>query len=137
MLSPREVTKKVAQLIEEEHICYIHRTTREISSFLLSDKDTSEVAEQIAIIETNIDKYMKVMPMNTSALITAMEYFIPEVTDKDIAKELARGMKRKNPTRNFMQIVDAHMDIQMHWDRFKREHIHWYTEQVLISEYNH
>jgi len=137
MLSPREVTKKVAQLIEEEHICYVHRSSREITSFPFSEKDSSDIAAKIATIEDKIDKYMKVMPMNTAALITAMEYFIPEVTDKNIAKELARGLKRKNPTRNFIQIVDAHMDVQMHWFRFKREHCHWYTEQVLIAEYNH
>jgi len=137
MLSPREVVKEVAKRIADDQVCYIHRSTREITSFATEDKDTPQVIEEIKIIESKIDKYMKVVPMNTDALLTAMKYFLPEVTDRDVAKEIAKGFKRKNPTRNFQQIVDNHMDVKQHWRRFLKEHTHWYAEQIIIAEYNH
>ncbi len=76
MLSPREVVKEVAKLIAEENLCYIHRSSREITSFPTDDIKTPEIAEQIALIESKIIKYMKVAPMDTAALVSAMECFI-------------------------------------------------------------
>ena len=137
MLSPHDVAKEVAKLIEQDYICYVNRSSREITSFLVADIGTPDIAEQIELLERHITRYVKIGPMPTASLVLGMEYFLAEVTDKDVAKELARGLKRKNPTRNFLQAVDSNMDIRSHWRRYKTEHYRWYVEQLMIEAYNH
>ena len=137
MLSPRDVVKEVAKLIEQDNICYINRSSREITSFPAADIDTPEIAERVAHLEDRIDKYVKIGPMPTASLVLGMEYFIEEVTDRDAAKELARGLKRKHPTRNFLQSVESNYDVKPHWRRYKVEHYRWYVEQLMIEAYNY
>jgi len=137
MLSPHDVAKEVAKLIEQDHICYVNRSSREITAFPMSDINSPEITDQIETLESHIARYVKIGPMPTASLILGMEYFLAEVTDKDLAKELARGLKRKNPTRNFLQAVDSNMEIRSHWRRYKTEHYRWYVEQLMIEAYNH
>lgn len=103
----------------------------------MNELKSPEVALQIERFEEHISKYVKIGPMPVASLILGMEYFLDEVTDKDAAKELARGLKRKNPVRNFLQSVDSNYEVKPHWRRYKTEHYRWYVEQLMIDAYNY
>ncbi len=133
MLSPNEVVKKVAKLVFQGNTCYIDRKTREISTIEITD-DESKLTETL---EENIEKYIKVLPMPTQVLGFAMKDFLQEVTDQEVRKELINGLKRNNPTRNFLQVVESRYDIQQHWIHFKADQCEEYVKKIFINEYNY
>ena len=102
MISPRDLVKEVAKLLEEENLCYIDRSARLITSIPMSELDSPEVEAQIDLLEKHKGKYLKIAPMITPALITAMEYFLEEVTDQDVARELGKALKRKKTNPQFL-----------------------------------
>ena len=137
MPTPLDLVKDVSKLLEEEHLCYVNKHARTITSFLLGELKTPEVAEQIRLIENKKENFIKVGPMPKQHLFFAMEEFLTEVTDQEIEKELRSGLKRKNPTRNFVQVLEHRQDILQHWKLFKAEKMEAYVGQVFIDDYNY
>lgn len=137
MLSPIETAKEVARLLEQGYMCYVERANRAITPILLTEMKTPEAQELIAPIENKISRYIKVDPMPTHKLLFNMEYFLEEVTDQDIRRELNGALKRKNPTRNFLQIVRSRLDINQHWKLFITENYIDYVEKEFIKDYNY
>jgi len=137
MPTPLDLVKDVSKLLEEGNICYVDKHARKINSFALSEIKTPEVKEQIAELERKSVNFIKVPPMPTQKLIFVMEDFLLVITDQDIAKELRSGLKRKNPTRNFVQVLENRPDINQHWRIFKKEKMEEYVGQVFIDDYNY
>jgi len=137
MQSPLELVKDVSKLLEEGNLCYVDKHARKINSFALSELKSPEVQEQIALLEKKSVNYIKVPPMPTQKLIFVMQDFLLVITDQDIAKELRSGLKRKNPTRNFLQVLENRPDINQHWRMFKVEKMEEYVGQVFIDDYNY
>ena len=75
------------------------------------------------------------MPKQTLGFV--MKDFLLEVTDSSVKKELTNALRRKNPQRNFMQVIESRIDIGQHWRRFKSQQCEEYVRQVFIDEYNH
>lgn len=137
MLSPNEVVKEVARLIAKDNICYIDKKHREITAIEMANRNTPEIALQISLLEEHIGKYIKVEPMSTRETIFIMKDFLLEVTDQDVKKELSHSLNRKNPMRNFLQIVESRIDINQHWTHFKAEQYEAYVEEKIIKDYNY
>jgi len=137
MPTPLDLVKDVSKLLEEDNICYVDKQARKIHSFALSEIKTQEVQDQIAALEKKSINFIKVAPMPTQKLIFVMEDFLLVITDQDIAKELRSGLKRKNPTRNFVQVLENRPDINQHWRMYKAEQMQEYVGQVFIDDYNY
>ena len=137
MPSPLELVSDVAKLLEQGHLCYVDKFERVVHSFPIANKKEPEVVEQIRLLENKITKYIKVLPMPTEALIYCMKDFLPVMTDEDIKKELASGLNRKNPTRNFLQTLKNHPNIEQHWFIYKAEKYKEYVGQHFIDDYNY
>ena len=137
MLSPIETAKEVARLLEQGHMCYVERANRTITPILLTEIKTTEAQELIAPIEKKISNYIKVEAMPKHKLLFNMEYFLEEVTDQDIRRELSSALKRKNPSRNFLQVVRSRLDINQHWKLFIMEKYIDYVEKAFIKDYNY
>ena len=75
--------------------------------------------------------------MPTQVLQFAMEEFLGEVTDAEVEKELGKALQRKNPTRNFLQVVNSRFDIKQHWRNFKREKNIEFVGKQFIKDYNY
>lgn len=136
-MSPDELVNEIAKLLENDNICYLERANRQIISIEEDELNTPEGAEQLAMIEDNIEKYLKFPPIPTQRLLIIMQDFLAEVTDKEIERELSKSLKRKNPTRNFLQIVESRIDINQHWKLFKREQSEEYVAKIFIKDYNY
>ncbi|MEE9373090.1 MAG: UPF0158 family protein [Saprospiraceae bacterium] len=137
MLSPYQLVKEVAKLLEQDQMCYVDRATREVTKIDLSQKKSPEIKEQIILLEQKSAKYLKIVPMPRQTLVFTMQDFLQEVTDQEIKKELRNGLKRKHPMRNFMQIVESRYDINQHWNLFKSEQYAKYVGQLFINDYNY
>ncbi len=137
MQSPLALVKEVSILLEKGNLCYVDKHARTVHSFALDALKTPDTKEQIALLEKKSGNYIKVPPMPKQKLIFVMEDFLEVVTDQDIARELRSGLKRKNPTRNFVQVLENRPDIHQHWKLYKAEKMEDYVGQVFIDDYNY
>lgn len=130
MLSPHEIITEVAKLVNRGNTCYINRKNRKIVT--IRPEDQSELNKELTI-----EKCIIVPPMPKQTLDLVMQDFLPEVADNSLRKELINALRRKNPMRNFMQVVDNSVDSGQHWRRYKAQRCEQYVRQVFLDEYNH
>lgn len=137
MLSPHELVKEVATLLEQGNICYVKKEEREIIQFALSEMSTPENMLLVNAIEEKIKSYIKCEPIPNNKMVWIMQSFVKEMTNDEVRKELYSALNRKKPIRNFLQIVDNHFDIKMHWTLFKAEQYEAYVSELFINDYNY
>ena len=130
MLSPHQIIKQVAKLVNQNNTCFINRKNRKIVTITVDYEGPLNS-------ELSIEKCIIVPPMSKQDLGFAMKDFLQEVTDSSVKKELAYALRRKNPQRNFMQVIESRIDISQHWRRFKSQQCEEYVRQIFIDEYNH
>ena len=130
MLSPHQIIKEVAKLVNRGNTCYINRKNRKIVT--IAPEDQSELNKELTI-----EKCIIVPPMSMQTLSMVMQDFLLEVTDNSLKKELTNALRRKSPMRNFLQVVDNSVDIGQHWRRYKAQRYEQYVRQVFLDEYNH
>jgi DNA-directed RNA polymerase beta' subunit len=132
--------KELAKAIANGNTCYIHHTSRKITTIDNEIEDKKIIAEQakaIAAIESKIDNHFKIEPQSTGDQIEIMKYFIDEVSDKSVRKEITNALKRKNPIRNFMQVIESDMELRQRWRIFKFEEDQRWVSNFLIDAYNY
>jgi len=137
MLSPNELVDQIAKQLDDNTICFVNKQDRSIEIIELDKLTTEEVTELTATYEAKSSKYIKVPPMPKQELLFAMQEFLGEVTDAEVEKELGKSLQRKNPTRNFLQIVNSRFDIKQHWRNFKHEKNVEFVGKQFIKDYNY
>lgn len=65
--------------------------------------------------------------MSKAEELHVMDDFIKEDLNAGIKKELTNALKRDNPIRNYLQIIENDEGLTAHWLNFKRA---WYQEWV-------
>lgn len=124
------LTKEISRKLEAGMICYVHKSTRKIRTVVdLEDgmEDTPERQKELEYLEKNSKQYMRVPRMSSFERVHVMKDFIEEELSNSIKKELKNALKRKNPTRNYMQIIHSQEDLTQYWLNFKAK---WYQEWV-------
>ncbi len=132
--------KELAKEIANGNTCYIHHTSRKITTINNELKDKKLIAEQakaIAAIELKIDDHLKIEPQSTEDQIEIMRYFIDEMSDKSIRKEMTNALKRKNPLRNFIQVIESDMELRQRWRIFKFDEDQRWVSNFIIDAYNY
>jgi len=137
MLSPNELVSEISKLLARDYICYVHRQSRELTSIEIEHVGLPENQIVINQIEEKISRYIKCEPMPTQKLLWVMQGFLSEITDDELGRELKSALKRKKPTRNFLQILDSRYDIKQHWTLYKAEQYEEYVAELFIKDYNY
>lgn len=129
-MAHKSLTKAIAKELEAGNICYVNRQNRKITTIvdLEEGKESTEERDaQIEKLEEHIRKYYKVPRMSAEEAIHVMKDFAEEDINTSIRKELMNALKRKNPVRNFMRIIENQEDLYQYWLIFKAK---WYQEWV-------
>jgi len=132
--------KQLAREIAKGNTCYIERYNKKITVIDHSTEDAKEIAAQeeaLALVEKKIENHLKLEKLSTEDQIEIMSYFIDEVADKSIRKQLSNGLKRKNPIRNFMQTIESDMELNQQWRIFKFEEYQRWVSNFIIDAYNY
>ena len=132
--------KQLAREIAKGNTCYIDRYNKKITVIDLSTEDAKEIAAQeetLALVEKKIENHLKLEKLSTEDQVEIMSYFIDEVADKSIRKQLSNGLKRKNPIRNFMQTIESDMELNQQWRIFKFEEYQRWVSNFIIDAYNY
>lgn len=135
MMTPNELIKEVTRLVLEDHICFVQKSDRAITTFDMERMSDPKIKSEVADLEEST-KHIKIGQMPTDLYLREMRDFLDVLTDDDIRKELNLGLNRKNPARNFLQTVENRIDINQHWRRYMAERYEVYVEEVLIRAYN-
>jgi len=129
-MAHKSLTKAIAKALQAGNICYVNRQTREITTVVdLLDgvQDTPERQAQLEKLEAKIKKYYKVPRMSSEEAIHIMHDFVEEDLAFANKKELTNALRRKNPTRNFLDILQHNEELYEYWLIFKAK---WYQEWV-------
>lgn len=132
--------KQLAREIAKGNTCYIERYNKKITVIDHSTEDAKEIAAQeeaLVLVEKKIENHLKLEKLSTEDQVEIMSYFIDEVADKSIRKQLSNGLKRKNPIRNFMQTIESDMELKQQWRIFKFEEYQRWVSNFIIDAYNY
>lgn len=129
-MAHKSLTKAIAKELLAGNICYINRQNRQITTIVDLEEgveNTPDRQAKLEKLETNIKKYYKVPRMSSEEAIHVMHDFIEEDLAFVNRKELKNALRRKNPKRNFLQILQNDEDLYEYWLIFKAK---WYQEWV-------
>jgi len=90
-------------------------------------ENTPERQAQFEALENKIRKYYKVPRMTAYEEVHVMKDFINEELSASIKKELKNALKRENPVRNYMRVIEHDEVLEQYWLNFKAK---WYQEWV-------
>ncbi len=132
--------KEIAREIANGNTCYIEKYTKKITTIDHSTEDADEIAAQeeaLVEVERKIENHLKLEKLSTEDQIEIMEYFLEEVADKSVRKQLSNGLKRKNPIRNFNQAIESDIELKQQWRIFKFEEYQRWVSNFIIDAYNY
>ena len=126
--------REIAHEIARGNTCYLHRNTKKITTIDHSIDDSELMATQEKVqaeLEKSFSSYIKLEKLNHQEQRAIMDDFAKEFQDKTIQKQLSNALSRKNPVRNFNQIIENDMELRQHWLNFnKEEYFRWVTNFI-------
>jgi hypothetical protein len=128
--------KEIAREIAIGNTCYINRKSVKITTIDHSIEDPEKLAAQeqtLAEIERKIDKYLKLEKLSAEEEMMIMKDFPEELPDKSVRKQLINALNRKNPVRNFMQVVESDIALNQHWRNFQVEEYQRLVSNIMIE----
>ena len=132
------VVKEIAGEIAAGNACYVHKKSEKITVIDKSTEDVKTIAaqeQQQSEVEKEIEDYFVIEKMPTKTRLSIMRTFLAEVDDKSERKQLSNALNRKNPVRNFTQVIESNMGLNLHWSNFnKKECQHWVYEVIEGSQ---
>lgn len=130
--------KEIAKEIAIGNTCYINRKSAKVTTIDHSIEDPEKLADQektLAELERKIEKYVKVEKLNAENEMRIMKDFPDELPDKSVRKQLSNALSRKNPVRNFNQVVESDIELNQHWRNFKGEEYQRWVSNIMIDAY--
>jgi hypothetical protein len=134
----KSTIKEIAKEIAIGNTCYIQMTTKKVTTIDYSIEDTKLIAAQEEIqaeLEQKVENYIKIEKLSAEDKRVIMEYFLEELPDRSVRKELSNALNRKNPTRNFNKVVESDIDLNQHWRNFKSEEYQRWVSNFIADAY--
>ncbi len=132
--------KEIVNAINEGNTCFLHRFSAKITVIDNKLEDPVELEKQnklIAQIEKKIESYIRIDQPTTEDQLVIMQDFLDDVPDKSIRKQLSNALNRGNPVRNFLQVVESDMVLNIHWNRFNFVEQQRWVSNIIIDAYNY
>lgn len=129
-MAHNSLTKAISRQLAKGMICYVNRQSLKITAvpdLEAGAENTPERQAQVDALENKIRKYYKVPRMTAYEEVHVMKDFINEELSKSIKKELKNALKRAEPLRNYMRIIENDEILEQYWLNFKAK---WYQEWV-------
>lgn len=128
--------REIALEIARGNTCYLHRNSKKVTTIDHAIEDAALKAAQDKVqadLENKIVGYIKLVKLTAVENLTIMNDFAKEFQDRTIQKQLINALNRKNPVRNFNQIMENDIELNQQWSNFnKDEHFRWVSN--LIDE---
>ena len=133
--------KEIAKEILFGNTCYLQRATKKTITIDHSIEDKKLIAVQDirqAELEQKGRSYIKIEKLSTENQLVIMKDFIEELRNKSSRREVSNALNRKNPVRNFNQVIEGNMELNAHWRRFNNEeHQRWVSNFIADAYHYH
>lgn len=134
------VIKHIAREIANGNTCYIHRSSKKITTIDHSIEDKKIIASQKQIqseLERKIENYLKFENLSVDDQFMIMKDFLDELPNKSVRKQLSNALNRKNPVRNFNQAIESDVELNQHWRNFNFAEYQRWVSNFIIDAYNY
>ena len=129
------VIKEIAREIATGNTCYLNKKSTKFTTIDHSTEDTKMLAAQektLAEIGKRMKNYIKIEKLSKQSELVIMEDFAEEFQDKSIRKQISNSLKRKNPVRNFNQLMESNIELNLQWKNFSfGEYQRWVSNSIL------
>ncbi len=134
------IIKQISREIANGNTCYIHKSTKSITTIDNSTEDKKIIASQKQAqseLERKIDNYLKFENLSPEDQLIIMKDFLEELPNKSVRKQLSNALNRKNPVRNFKQAIESDIELNQHWRNFNFEEYQRWVSNAIIDAYNY
>jgi Uncharacterised protein family (UPF0158) len=138
------VIKEIAQHLDGGATCYVHKGTHEVTTISgtkeqeVEDPEAAELLQEtIEYMEAKSELYLKIEQIPSKDQIQMMRDFIEEIPEPELSRELTNALNRKNPIRNFTQVINSNEGLGQHWHNFKMEEYQRWVSNFIIDAYNY
>lgn len=128
--------KELADNIDMECLCFLHKTNGEIESYPKDlfleyfDDDDNPWRDVLDKIDENIEDYIKIEPMESNRSFRVMADFSEQLENEQFQEKLFRVLNKSKPFRNFNYLIHD-SDYREDWFAFKEsENMKWVREQI-------
>lgn len=129
--------KEIAKQLEAGKICFIHRKKGAVKAIQDSAQEEA-ITKELQALEKDTKQYMKIPRPSALDEVNAMKDFLEEEDlSKAVKKELTNALKRKQPMRNFLQVVHSEEGLQQYWLNFKSKWMQVWVADYFIAAYNY
>lgn len=136
----KKITTEIAREIIRGNTCYIHKSSKKVTTIDNSVEGTKLMATQEqarAKLEQEIELYIKIEPLSTEEQLVIMKDFLDENMSKSVQKQLGNALNRKNPIRNFNQAVESDMELNQQWRNFNFEESKRWVSNFILDAYHY
>jgi len=132
----KEITKEIML----GNICYLHRTSKKVTTINHSIEDPKLIAiqeQKQAELERKIKHYIKIENLSAEDQDSIMDGFLEEPLDKSVQKQLINALNRKNPSRNFNQVIESDIGLKQQWKSFSFEESQQWVYDFIVEAYRY
>lgn len=137
----KDQIKEIAEQLDCGNRCYINKETGDIKTTPDFDNgyaDEELLADVLAELEENWDKYIQIEKMESHESFDLMADFADSVDSRELRDSLINALNRKHPFRNFKWIVDNSGPYRQKWFAFKNQRlIEWVKDQLEVLDFEH
>lgn len=139
-LLPQSFINELAKEVSKGYTCIVRKRKRMITILdpSLSEEEFQEMHGKIlAEYERRPDDYVKIVPPSEVIQLQIMGDFRDQLSDKSDHKQVTNALKRKEPFRNFSQLMESNMELGAYWRNYATEAYQDYVAEVIIKDYNY
>ena len=134
------VIKEIAREIAKGNTCYLQRSNKKITTIHHSIQDVKLIATQEktqAELERKIGRHIKIVKLSTDEQLVIMKDFVEELSDRSARREVSNALNRKNPIRNFNQVMEGNLDLNSHWRSFNSKEYQRWVSNFIADAYHY
>ena len=131
-----KIISQIAQELDCGFDCYYNPKTDEIVTIpnfgQISDEDEfrDSFSTELNKVKKNKSEFIKIEVLESFESFKIMEYFVSQITDKQLQAELENILERKKPFQNFKKRIDI-SDYRQNWFDFKKIELEKIVETQL------
>lgn len=130
----KKTVHEIADSLQAGLICFLNPDNLEVESIperLAYDPEefemsTGETFESAGINHENWPRCVEIEPMDSHESFQIMEYFIDEISDKNLQEKVIKALNKPKPFANFKRLVE-YSDYRQQWFDFRMKQYEYYV----------
>jgi len=136
-----EHIKEISSHVSEGVMVFGNKKTREIRAMIgLESEEKLERAKwksAFDLMQADEKNWLLISKIPLDDEIFLRKGFIVEATDNQVKRQLTNALNRKDPIRNFHQVVEGDEILNQHWLNYRKGAYQKWVSDFIIAAYNY